>query len=376
MTRNTDYPNVFFCETDSAAILAELVEKYEEITGRTLAAADPVMLFIEWMAAAVSQINININETGRQNVPRYADGEFLDSLGELFFNVKRLEGRAAATTLRFTISQAQAEDIVIEAGTRAKAQNGEIIFATTADAVIPAGSTYIDTEARAAGNGTAYNDIEVGGICVIVDPFAYFSAVSNITVTGGGVDAESDDEYYERMRESLEGYSTAGAIGGYKYYAESCDARIGDVSVTSPSAGNVLVKVLLKDGEIPDSDVLNIVAAAVNADEVRPLTDLVTVQAATAVNYSIALTYYVTSDCTQSTSEVAAAVQKAVDDYKAWQYEKMGRDINPSRLISMIMSAADVKRVNVTAPVYTAVTEGAVAKATAVSITFGGVESE
>ena len=373
-SRNTEYPEVLFCETDSGVILEELVEKYTEITGRELESADPVLLFIKWMAAAVSMINININESARQNVPRYADGEFLDSLGELFFNVKRLEGTAAETVLRFTISAAQSENIVIEAGTRAK--NGDKVFATVEDAVILAGETQVDVTARAEETGVKYNGIAVGDINVIVDPFAYFAAVSNVSVTSGGVDVESDESYYKRMRESLEGYSTAGAIGGYKYYAESCDARIADVSVTSPSAGRVNIKVLLKDGELPDEAVLDIVESAVNADDVRPLTDLVSVQAASAVSYDVELTYYTPENSSQSTSETAAAVNAAVTEYIAWQYAKMGRDINPSRLISMIMAAADIKRVVVTKPVYTVVGEGAAAIADDVNITFGGAESE
>lgn len=373
-SRNTEYPEVLFCETDSGVILEELVEKYTEITGRELESADPVLLFIKWMAAAVSMINININESARQNVPRYADGEFLDSLGELFFNVKRLEGTAAETVLRFTISAAQSENIVIEAGTRAK--NGDKVFASVEDAVIEAGETQVDVTARAEKTGAKYNGIAVGDINVIVDPFAYFAAVSNVSVTSGGVDVESDESYYKRMRESLEGYSTAGAIGGYKYYAESCDARIADVSVTSPSAGRVNIKVLLKNGELPDEDVLDIVESAVNADDVRPLTDLVSVQAASAVSYDVELTYYTPENSSQSTSETAAAVNAAVNEYIAWQYAKMGRDINPSRLISMIMAAADIKRVVVTKPVYTVVGEGAAAIADDVNITFGGAESE
>lgn len=374
MSRNSNYNDIVFVDTDSDKVLSELIGRYEEITGRTLYPADPVRLFINWAAAVIIQQRVNINEAARQNVPRYAQGEYLDSLSELFFNLQRKQGAAASVELRFEISAAQSENVVIEAGTRVKA-NDDIMFETDKAVTIAEGSTYAEVSATACEVGSSYNGFAAGQINKIVDPYPYCSRVSNTTVSGGGVDIEDDESFYKRMRESLEGYSTAGAIGGYKYYAESADARIADVSVTSPSSGNVLVKVLLKGGELPGSDVLNRVLAAVNADEVRPLTDKVTVAAADTHSYNINLTYYIASPNAESSAVIRAAVDEAVNNYVSWQSEKMGRDINPSYLISLVVGAG-AKRVEVTEPLYTKMTAGTVALLEESSINYGGTEDE
>ena len=44
----------------------------------------------------------------------------------------------------------------------------------------------------------------------------------------GGADEESDAAFYERMRESVETFSTAGPLGAYEYYAKTASAAIAD----------------------------------------------------------------------------------------------------------------------------------------------------
>jgi phage-related baseplate assembly protein len=355
-------------------VLTELIARYDEMMGRTLYPADPIRLFINWVASVIIQQRVIINEAARQNVPRYAEGEYLDNLSELFFGVERIEGLAATVNMRFEISKAQEEEVVIEAGTRVKA-NDDIVFATDEALTITEGSTFAEVTATAVEVGTAYNGFEAGQINKIVDPYPYCSKVSNTTVSGGGVDIEDDDSFYNRMRESLEGKSTAGAIGGYKYYAESADARIADVAVSSPSAGNVLIKVLCTDGELPGEDVISKVYKAVNADDVRPLTDNVTVSAADTYDYSIDMTYYISSPNADSVNVVKEAVDKAVESYIKWQSGKMGRDINPSYLINLVMEAG-AKRVMVNEPTYHKLPVGTVAVLNDKAVTYGGIEDE
>ena len=372
--RNSTYGEVSFLDTDADTVLTELISAYEELTGRTLYPADPVRLFINWVANVIIQQRVCINEAARQNVPRYAEGEYLDSLGELFYNVRRQQGVPATVMMQMNISAVQDDDVTIEAGTRVKAGEN-IMFATNETAVIKAGETSVTVIATATEAGAAHNGYTPGQINKIVDPYPYYSSVENITTSSGGVDTEDDDSLYNRMRESLEGYSTAGAKGGYKYFAESADERIADVSVTSPSAGNVSIKVLLDGGELPEEDVINKVLSAVNADDVRPLTDKVTVSAASTQSYNIDLEYYIGKPNADSTEVIKNAVNNAITEYINWQSAKMGRDINPSKLINLVMQAG-AKRVVVTAPTYAVVPEGTVAKLGTQDVSYGGLEDE
>ena len=100
---------------------------------------------------------------------------------------------------------------------------------------------------------------------------------------------------------------------------------------------------------------LSTVLAALNDDSVRPLTDHVTVLAPETIEYSIDLTYYVPADA--NAESVAAAVIDAVDKYKAWQSEKLGRDINPDQLLYLLKQAG-VKRAEIREPAFVLVGDG------------------
>lgn len=97
-TRNipSELPEVEFVDTDTEALVNKLIAGYEEITGRTLYPADPVRAFILWLASVIIQERVNINESAKQNLPRYATGQNLDSLSEIFHNTYRLQPTAAS----------------------------------------------------------------------------------------------------------------------------------------------------------------------------------------------------------------------------------------------------------------------------------------
>lgn len=374
MSDERTFPDIRFVDPDASQILSEMIAGYESQVGRALYPADPVRLLLDYAASVISQERAIINDSAKMNVPRFARGDYLDSLAEIFRGVERLEAVPAECTLKFTISAARESSVIIPAGTRATA-DGVIMFATDSDIVIPAGELSGTVRAVCETPGTVGNGYLAGQVKSCVDIFPYFSAVENTGATAGGSDRESDAALYERMRESVEGYSTAGPAGAYIYHAKSASALVGDVAAVSPSAGEVDIRVLLKGGKFPDKSVLDIVAAALNDDKVRPLTDHVTVSAPTAKTFSIALTYYVESGGSLSLSEAADAVDEAVNEYVSWQTAKIGRDIDPSKLIQYVMNAG-VKRVVVTSPVYAAVGTTEAAKLGTKTISAGGYEDD
>ena len=108
---------------------------------------------------------------------------------------------------------------------------------------------------------------------------------------------------------------------------------------------------------------------------IRPMTDLVRVAAPQEVQYTINLTYYINRSDSAKAVTIQAEVAKAVDNYKTWQ-RAIGRDINPSQLVRMVMDAG-AKRVTVTEPEYTAVdaTKVSALQGDAV-INYGGLEDD
>nr|DAY07828.1 MAG TPA: baseplate assembly protein [Caudoviricetes sp.] len=373
-TKVREYPDIHFVDTDTNTVVNALIQSYEAFTGRTLYPADPARLFILWVADIIIQERVNIDFSARQNVPRYAEGEYLDSLAELFKDAYRLEPEKAKTTLRFTLSIPLEVATIVPAGTRVTV-DGEIIFQTLQALTIPAGDLFGDVEAECQTAGEIGNGFVPGQITQLIDIFPYFGSVENVSESDGGADEESDAAFYERMRESVETFSTAGPLGAYEYYAKSASALIVDVKATSPEPGEVDVRVLLSGGQLPGEEILKEVLDILNADKVRPLTDHVTVAAPETVPYDIDFTYWTQEGGAISDDKVAENIAAAVRTFKEWQGAKMGRDVNPSYLISLLMQAG-AKRVKVRSPVDTVVPDNAVAVIGETAVVNGGAENE
>lgn len=373
-TKVREYPDIHFVDTDTNTVVNALIQSYEAFTGRTLYPADPARLFILWVADIIIQERVNIDFSARQNVPRYAEGEYLDSLAELFKDAYRLEPEKAKTTLRFTLSIPLEVATIVPAGTRVTV-DGEIIFQTVQALPIPAGDLFGDVEAECQTAGEIGNGFVPGQITQLIDIFPYFGSVENVSESDGGADEESDTAFYERMRESVETFSTAGPLGAYEYYAKSASALIVDVKATSPEPGEVDVRVLLSGGQLPGEEILKEVLDILNADKVRPLTDHVTVAAPETVPYDIDFTYWTQEGGAVSDEKVAENIAAAVRTFKEWQGAKMGRDVNPSYLISLLMQAG-AKRVKVRSPVDTVVPDNAVAVIGETAVVNGGAENE
>ena len=375
-----EYPDIEFVETDTETIENSMIAlfelMYKEMTGKTkkVYPASPERLFIAWAASIVIQQRIIINETAKKNVPRYANGKYLDSLGELFKDTFRLPEARATALFRFYISEPQEQSVIVPQGTRINF-DGEIVFSTTEELEIHAGDTYGDVLGECQTAGIVGNNIATGQIKEIMDTYDFYWKVENITRTAGGADKESDQSYYERLRESMEGFSTAGPVGGYIYHVKSVSTAIADVTATSPEPGLVDIRVLLNGGEMPTEATMQEIQDALNASTVRPLTDRVIVSKPEEVPFSVDVTIYLPRYSQTSSTIIERDARSAVAAYIKWQTEKMGRDINPSRLHNFLMEAG-LKRAEIRKPDFTVVPETSVARLTGETVLNGGTEDE
>ena len=99
---------------------------------------------------------------------------------------------------------------------------------------------------------------------------------------------ESDEDFRKRIQLAPQGFSVAGPQGAYIFHALGADARVLDVAVSSPVAGQVLVTVLSREGNgMASNELLDTVLQRLGSDDVRPLTDEVLVQSALIIPYSV-----------------------------------------------------------------------------------------
>lgn len=72
---------ISFAETDAETVKTEIIKKYEEASGRTLAQGDPIRLFLLTIADVIIHQRELIDFTGKMNLLAYAEGDYLDHLG-------------------------------------------------------------------------------------------------------------------------------------------------------------------------------------------------------------------------------------------------------------------------------------------------------
>lgn len=366
-------PEVNFLTTDANELAGDIIKQYEGATGRTLAQSDPLYLIFLSFASVITKQNVAINDAARQNLLYYARDNVLDHKG-VEWRTPRLEATAATTTLRLYVSEPLTTSKIIEKGTVATTKAATVFFVSEKEYVLESGDEYVDIDMICAENGEIGNGFEVGEINTLVKHLPYISRVENITVSNGGTERESDDAYRERIYLAPETLSNAGSSGAYEYFAKKASTLINDVYVYMPEPGRVNISVLLKDGELPTEEIIDAVYETCNAKEVRPLTDFLTVEAPEIITYDLSITYYIETNSIDK-NLIHNAVQKAIDKYIIWQSLKIGRDINPSRLISDCIKAG-AKRVEVVSPQFVKVNPGQVAKIGTKVVTFGGIEDD
>lgn len=358
-----------FIEVDAEVILSRLLEKFEFYTGDVLHPGDERRIFLQGMAYVLADEANHINETGKGNLIRYASGKEVDAIGELFQS-PRLEAEFATVTMEITFSESMGYDLTLPKGTRVT-PDGTHLFAIDEDVVLEAGSTTLSrtVTATATEAGASYNDFAIGQINRIVDTNPYVYTVKNTTASVGGTDIEDDESYKERLRIAPFTFSVAGPAESYRAIALSVSNQIGDVHVYSPSAGVVEIVVVYQDGKVPNADdeILQEIYDACTPRTVRPLTDYVQVVPVTPVDIGINVSYYVPNE----DLSVIPAIVQAVEDYKVWQTEKIGRAVNPDYLRKLMMNAG-AARVDITLPVHIELAENQIAQVTSTNLTYSG----
>lgn len=165
------------------------------------------------------------------------------------------------------------------------------------------------------------------------------------------LDGETDERLRYRTQLSLEGFSTAGPVLSYVFHALSASNQVKDVYVHSPIPGDVRVVVLAtpsteNPGGVPATDLLTAVGAALNADDIRPLCDTVSILPATVSTYTVAATLTCTPG--PDTAVVLAAAVAAIESYTTEQF-RLGYDITVSG-IHAALHQPGVMRVDLTSP--------------------------
>jgi len=377
---------------DPAVVLAQALADYKAVTGVTLAPADPRRLHLQALLLLLAQVRALIDFSGKQSLLRFVSDLCIDALAELWA-LSRLPAKPSTTTERFQYASVASR--TVPEGTRVTDGNSNQ-WKVTADT--SATADHIDAPVECTVTGSATNGVAEGQITTLVDPDKVpgCTGVTNLSATISGREIEGLEDFRARLREAPESTSPAGPRIAYQENATKASASVadavalgeddsGDMAGTAPSAGEVFVVIIQgerdDDGKLisvvpdPDPGLLSTVAAALSAEDVRPLTDSVTVKAALFSDFDLVVTYYIAASRSESASTIQAAVASAFAEYVLWQESKIGRDINPSELISRLVMAG-AKRVVVTSPSFAALDRDQSARCVYQFLGYGGVEDD
>jgi phage-related baseplate assembly protein len=158
---------------------------------------------------------------------------------------------------------------------------------------------------------------------------------------------EGDADLRKRVQLAPQGYSVAGPEGAYISHALNADGRVLDASATSPAPCKVLVTILGRNGDgTADDDLVAAITAALRADDVRPLTDEVTVQSAEIVPYTVDAT--LTTFPGPDSAVVLVQARARLADYIGDSH-RLGRNVTLSGIYAAL-HIDGVQRVQLDAP--------------------------
>lgn len=135
---------------------------------------------------------------------------------------------------------------------------------------------------------------------------------------------EEDDALRERIQLVYEGLTTAGPRNSYILHARNASGMVADATAESPSPAVVDVTVLGLEGDgTASAELLEQVAAYLNADDVRPVADRVNVRSAEILPYQIHAVLYMVGNGPENEATLAECRRRL----QAW--------VNPRRRLGV-----------------------------------------
>lgn len=310
-------------------IWKRIVKTYIEEGGDILYPGDEKEILLRAVLALMVQDFAVVDNALLMDSLSHTMGRYMDIYGEKR-DCYRLQAQAAQAVVEITFGVTGVSR-VIPAGTELTA-DGQRIYVTQS-AIQQTGYAQVSRvgiaaqETGAAGNGLAEG--------TSMQFCATNAAVTSIVVTtgaSGGRDREDDDNYRERIREYGLASITTGPRQQYEQVAREVSPDVLDARAVHAGPCQVTVYLII-DGDA-DAEVLKTeVLAALSAETERPMTDLVTIEVAEAVEYVLNVT------CSVSGSISTGTLDDVIKEYQAWQDNEIQRPFNPDKLLAMLYQA-------------------------------------
>ncbi len=235
-------------------IYGEMLEVFAQESGYLPASSCDLAVRLYAAAAQIQSLLIQAQWVLDQSFPQTAQGEYLDRLAALR-GISRSIATCATGNLRFGVSSAIGGDLSIAAGTTCMTPDG-IRFATTDNAVLSAGSLYVDVPAMALEPGKSGN-VAAGTITIMAAMPAGIRACTNPQPFSGGDDAEDDNSLRQRVLDSFIRLPNGANAAYYEQTALSFPGVAAAKAVGRPRGIGTVDVYIATDAGLPDEELLD-----------------------------------------------------------------------------------------------------------------------
>ena len=349
-----------------------LKDIYEELSGETLKPSSAIYMILSATAYVVLVITKSFNFAYQNMWLKTCDEDTAELYGDEK-DLTRDEAEASRMTVKFTRVSNLENEQSIPMGSRV-AYN-DYTFQTVATYKFGIGNNTVECEVECTLEGSETNGIEAGKTLTIIDSIPHVNEVKNISISSGGSDQESLENFKEKIRKFPESYSCAGTRGAYDYFTRKADSSISDVYITNKSAGVTEIFILLKGGIIPSDEMVSKVKNYVSQDDIRAFNDLIEVSKPTEHEYTVDFDFYIPRTKETSSISIQNAITEAITSYTEELANSLGGSINPDAIRTIAVNQG-AKRTILREPSYTQLEKKFVPKCVNINCNFLDLEDD
>ena len=322
-------------------IYGELLAAFAQRAGFTPEADCDLAVRLYAAAAELQALGIQADWVLDQSFPQTAQGIYLDYHAQMR-GITRTAATHAAGTIRFSVQNAPASDLIIASGTVCMTAD-EVRFQTTEEAVLAAGELTADVMAEALEPGRSGN-AAAGTIRILTACPVGITGCTNPAPFTGGSDQEDDESLRGRILESYQRLPNGANAAWYEQTAMSHSGVAAAKAVgKARGIGTVDVYIATEAG-LPGAELLQEVQAdlqerreiAVDVDVLAPEAEEVDITAELAVREEVEF------------SAVKSAVEQALTGF--FSGRRLGKAVLLAELGDLIYHVDGVENYRLLAP--------------------------
>jgi phage-related baseplate assembly protein len=322
-----DNGGLHYIDYDSETIWNEMMMVYDMEGGDILYPGDEKEMLLRAVQMIAITILAKVDNALRMDTLTYSEREFLKEYGRKR-NCEYIEAQAATAPMTITMG-ATGYARTLPAGTLLTA-DGALLWETTEEIALTGYAQEVVTTIQCETAGIAGNGLRSGTEMQFMDGLEGLVSAIIGADASGGTDAEDWEVYRERIRTYGLATVTTGPSGQYESHAKAVSNQIIDVAAKNDGPGEVGIYLILEDGA-DQAAIFASVAEELNAYDMRPLTDHVTIYTATEKAYTLKIKVWYGTDET-----LEKPVADVIAEYQEWQDNTIGRTFNPDKLVAML----------------------------------------